>query len=402
MVVPVIPQPLFGDPDELLQASLRPPYDGDSDREQDHQYSCQFLHQYRHSADTFTAYRRDVERFLQWLWLIEQSSLTALERHSLDRFFDFCNAPPKQWICTEHVRKRFITKNGDKQPNPQWRPFVLAKGHDKIILSNNSVKVLMSILSSFFNYLIEESYILFNPVALMRQKHRRVQRSNEAPPIRRLKNSHWQLVLSLAEKEAQADSKEAHRALFVLSALYLMGLRIGELANDIEPKLMRHFAQDHADRWWFTATGKGNKTRQIPVNQDMLSALIRYRETRGLTRLPSLSSQDSLIENFGRGRQGIGSRMIRYIVTGYFDRAVEVLKQQGHTDEANALADATVHWLRHTSVSEQVKIRDTFHVQKDVGHSSSKTTDNYIDTFDEERHDSMETFRLKPNETSDT
>ena len=43
------------------------------------------------------------------------------------------------------------------------------------------------------------------------------------------------------------------------------------------------------------------------------------------------------------------------------------------------MAGATVHWLRHTGISEDVKIRPREHVRDDAGHSSSATTDRYID-----------------------
>ena len=47
---------------------------------------------------------------------------------------------------------------------------------------------------------------------------------------------------------------------------------------------------------------------------------------------------------------------------------------------------ATVHWLRHTSISDDVKIRPREHVRDDAGHSSSAITDKYIDIELRERH----------------
>ena len=40
---------------------------------------------------------------------------------------------------------------------------------------------------------------------------------------------------------------------------------------------------------------------------------------------------------------------------------------------------ATVHWLRHTGISEDVKHRPREYVRDDAGHSSSAITDRYID-----------------------
>lgn len=46
----------------------------------------------------------------------------------------------------------------------------------------------------------------------------------------------------------------------------------------------------------------------------------------------------------------------------------------------------TVHWLRHTGISEDVKRRPREHVRDDAGHSSSAITDRYIDVELRERH----------------
>jgi hypothetical protein len=50
--------------------------------------------------------------------------------------------------------------------------------------------------------------------------------------------------------------------------------------------------------------------------------------------------------------------------------------------------DAMVHWLRHTGISDDVKIRPREHVRDDAGHSSSAITDKYIDIELKARHKS--------------
>ncbi len=51
----------------------------------------------------------------------------------------------------------------------------------------------------------------------------------------------------------------------------------------------------------------------------------------------------------------------------------------GEPQEAATLRVATVHWLRHTSISEDVNHRPREHVRDDAGHSSGAITDTYID-----------------------
>ena len=77
---------------------------------------------------------------------------------------------------------------------------------------------------------------------------------------------------------------------------------------------------------------------------------------------------------------------IRKIVQHCFDQAVNQLHGDGLSEEADTLVEATVHWLRHTGISDDVKIRPREHVRDDAGHSSSAITDKYIDIEKRERH----------------
>ncbi|MEX2365372.1 MAG: hypothetical protein WD601_02115, partial [Pseudohongiellaceae bacterium] len=45
---------------------------------EDYQHASEFLYSYRGSVDTFTTYRREIEHFLHWSWLIAHKSLQAI------------------------------------------------------------------------------------------------------------------------------------------------------------------------------------------------------------------------------------------------------------------------------------------------------------------------------------
>ena len=83
---------------------------------------------------------------------------------------------------------------------------------------------------------------------------------------------------------------------------------------------------------------------------------------------------------------------IRQLIQTCFDAAIEQLKDTD-PDEAEALTSATVHWLRHTGISDDVKRRPREHVRDDAGHSSGAITDRYIDVELKERAQSA---RKKP------
>ena len=193
--------------------------------------------------------------------------------------------------------------------------------------------------------------------------------------------------MEAAETLAKKEPLVHERTLFIMNALYAMYLRISELVETPRwyPQ-MGHFQPDQEGNWWFVTVGKGNKEREISVSNAMLEALKRYRLSRGLAPLPSPGESTPLIHKT-RGKGGITStRQIRGIVQKCFDLATDRIRTEGFNDEANRLANATVHWLRHTGISEDVKHRPREHVRDDAGHGSSAITDRYIDVERTERH----------------
>ena len=160
---------------------------------------------------------------------------------------------------------------------------------------------------------------------------------------------------------------------------------------------MGDFERDLEGNWWFRTVGKGNKERQISVSDSMLEALKRYRQARGLPELPSPGEYTPLVHK-ARGKGGITStRQIRGIVQVCFDGAQANLRKDGFVEEAQQLTAATVHWLRHTGISEDVKHRPREHVRDDAGHGSSAITDRYIDVQLNERHASARKKRIRPD-----
>src|SRR3989344_567902 len=100
-----------------------------------------------------------------------------------------------------------------------------------------------------------------------------------------------------------------------------------------------------------------------------------------------------------KGRGPIEStRQIRAIVQYCFDEAIECMKIDGFKEEAEQLKSATVHWLRHTGISEDVKHRPREHVRDEGGHESIMTTDRYIDDARQERARSGKNKVIKPDD----
>jgi len=151
---------------------------------------------------------------------------------------------------------------------------------------------------------------------------------------------------------------------------------------------MGHFYQNSEGSWFFKVLGKGNKLRTISVSDGVLKALRRYRKHLNLTPLPTPGEQYPLVSKI-RGKGAVTSdRDIRNIVQECFDRAVNRLNDKGYKDDANSLETATVHWLRHTGISDDLnkRGRPMVHVRDDAGHEKSTTTDRYNNSDIQERY----------------
>lgn len=372
----------------------------------DYKHTCNFLHAYRGSAETFKSYRRETERLLQWSWFIRKKSLKDLRRNDLEAFLEFCQAPPKDWIGIQHV-PRFIDNNGLRVANPVWRPFIATiskKAHrdgdlpnaKSYMLSQSALQSIFAILSSYFNYLEQEEYTFGNPIAQIRQKSKFLRKHHGMKTIRRLSELQWAYIIETAELMANENPGLHERTLFIMNALFAMYLRISELAASTRwiPQ-MGHFYKDMDNNWWFKTVGKGNKERDISVSNAMLEALKRYRISLKLSSLPSPGEATPLIPK-ARGKGPVeGTRHVRKIVQHCFDKTIERLNTDGFKEEAEMLMAATVHWLRHTGISEDVKIRPREHVRDDAGHSSSAITDQYIDIELRARHASAKKKLIK-------
>ncbi len=397
MPIKTDPIPIFDTQEAFLAHGSQPPKQiVDPERIADYQLSYLFLQSYRGSEATFRAYRRDLERLLQWCWYVQALSLSKLTRQQFETFIEFCQTPPSNWIGEKQV-SRFIISGGVRVVNQAWRPFVKSPKDKSYYLSATALQSLFSVCSSFFNFLIQENYLSHNPVMQIRQKSKYFRKQQSGKQIRRLSALQWHYVIETTEMLADQDPEKHERTLFILNALYAMYLRISELAASKRwQPTMGDFHLDHDGNWWFTTVGKGNKERKISVSNDMLAALKRYRRSLNLSDLPHPGETVPLITK-ARGTGPITStRMIRRIVSTCFNKAIARLRSDGLEYDADTLATATVHWLRHTSISEDVKLRPREHVRDDAGHSSSAITDKYIDIELRARAHSAKKKKIKP------
>ena len=80
-----------------------------ADAVSDYQHASEFIYSYRGSPDTFSTYRREIEHFLRWCWLIAHKSLREVVREDIETYVEFSRQPPKAWIGEKNV-PRLLSK----------------------------------------------------------------------------------------------------------------------------------------------------------------------------------------------------------------------------------------------------------------------------------------------------
>ena len=394
-----IPIPIF-DGVEELSAGIMPSYVPEPFYKE-YKLAADFLLSYKNNEETFKTYRREIERFVQWTCFFAKLSIKSLKRADLENYLIFCRKPDNNWIGVYTVPK-FIEIDGIRQPNPKWRPYVvkISKAQTKAgeiprpakyKLSDKGFREIFTILQGFYKYLIQADYLEMNLIDLIKQKST-YYRTQTKQKIRRIPELQWDVLIETAETMAERDPQKHERTLFIISLLYGLYLRVSELAaSDRWTPYMQHFEKDYEGNWWFRTVGKGNKERTIAVSPPVLKALIRWRNYLKLpSELPLIGEATLLIHGRSLNSPIESTRQIRNIVQACFDEAVIKLRNEGFEHEAAELEQATVHWLRHTGISEDVKHRPREHVRDDAGHSSSLITDRYIDVDTRERHKSAQ------------
>lgn len=384
---------------------------------EDYRSSLDFLLSYSASNDTFKSYRREIDRFILWLWFIQKDHLVSIKRGDIETYLDFIRNPPLDWIGIERSR-RFILRDGIREPNDAWRPFVVSipksarkKGEElderQWKQSPSALKSTMAILRTYFEYLLDEEIVDRNPVAQIKARSRKATSTQKSGDIKRL--THLQITYlfdAVDSMETILGRNQYERLRFILHCMMSMYLRISEIASpgDRQPVHGDFFYRIHTSgrhqekTWWFRVVGKGNKEREIPVSNDLLEQLKRYRFHLGLTPLPSIGEKLPLFQkDIGKG--GLtSSRHVRSMLQEVFDKASLLLREKGKHDDADALDACTVHWLRHTGISIDVQHRPLSHVRDGAGHASIATTGIYVENDALEVHRSAEKASILKNQ----
>ncbi|HSS46782.1 MAG TPA: tyrosine recombinase XerC [Burkholderiales bacterium] len=207
-------------------------------------------------------------------------------------------------------------------------------------LSGKTLARMLSAWRGFYRYLARDSGFTHNPCQGLRAP-----KSAKTLPHALSPDEANRLM------EISTDGPQALRDKAILELLYSSGLRLSELAGLLVPDI-------NLDNATVRVTGKGSKTRIVPVGSHALNAIRAWLSERDKT-----ARSDALFVN--RDGKPISTRAIEYLVKKW---AVK----QGISSHVHP------HMLRHSFASHLLQSSgDLRAVQEMLGHASISTTQIY-------------------------
>jgi site-specific recombinase XerD len=131
----------------------------------------------------------------------------------------------------------------------------------------------------------------------------------------------------------------------------------------------------------------------IPVNDELMRAVIHYRLFLKKSPLPNQNETTSLISSLITG-ESITPRQVNKILKKLANETAK--KFVGNPEKIEKLKKFSAHWLRHLSASMQDRLGIQFkHIRANHRHENDETTRRYVHAIDRERHQDMQKLTLK-------
>lgn len=230
----------------------------------------------------------------------------------------------------------------DQLQNAQIRRYI-ATLHSRE-LSGKTIARALSAWRGFYDYLIHHKGYTQNPVIGLR-----------APKTAKTLPQALSVDQAVKFVDIQGDGILELRDHAILELFYSSGLRLAELVNlDTD---MLDFSTGTV-----TVTGKGNKTRIVPMGSHAISALESWLQQRALISISEKNPKALFVTQQGRR---ITPRAVQYRMKGW------AIKQGVNTD-------MHPHLLRHSFATHVLQSsQDLRAVQEMLGHANISTTQVY-------------------------
>lgn len=345
-----------------------------------------FLAQGMFAASTLRSTKTELSRFLWWC-RDRQLRLADLRIEDMATYRDFLldPQPREKWVSASAYKPddpRYNPDCGTRWPrtDPRWRPF---SGP----LTAQSARQAFRVARALTAFAKATGYIDQEPGVLVKNhrvsRHAQIERYLGPATI-----AYVDAAIAALPRSAGQQARAAARDHFLFVAFVTTGARLSEIAK----AKMGAVQRDDDGRWWIQVTGKGDKTRRLPVCSEMLACYQAYRTTFDLPAFTHQRDQVPLVLSVRRRRPtSIGPEATANAITALFAQAADLAKADDNLNAEGDLREASAHWLRHEMLTALVNNSggDLKAAQDHAGHENIATTGNYLHKSDIDRHDAV-------------
>ncbi|MBP5759131.1 MAG: tyrosine recombinase [Bacteroidales bacterium] len=220
---------------------------------------------------------------------------------------------------------------------------------------------ILSGIRSFYRMLVIEDAVAENPAELIEMPRQ----ARHLPDV--LNNEEIDAIQATFDHSLPDQARNSA----IVEVLYGCGLRVSELVN---LKLSNIYEEDEC----LLITGKGDKQRWVPINQQALRMMLDYVHTIR-SHVPIQPGEEKYVFLNRRGRH-----LTRVFVFKFLKAAVE---------KAGIHKQVSPHSLRHSFATELVQNgADLRAVQEMLGHESISTTEIYTHLSRKYLRETIETY----------
>lgn len=286
---------------------------------------------------------RDVVReYLSYLRVEKGLAKNSLESYERDL------GKLRTWTCKNGLDLTSLTRQ-------DLREWLMDLGRTK--LSENSKRRLVSAMRGFYKFLMTDGHIKSNPAENLDSP----QKGFYLPKF--LNQDEIETLLAAPDVSAETGLRDKA----ILELMYACGLRVSE-AVDVK---MKDFDLDSGI---LTTTGKGSKTRRVPVGSSAVEWVKSYLALR--RKKENIEVENLFVTPLGRP---INRQVIFKFIKEYAEKC--------------GLPDVSPHTLRHSFATHLIQNRaDIRSVQQMLGHADISTTQIYTHMTDAHLRKSYEKF----------
>jgi integrase len=228
-----------------------------------------WLAEFEDSPQTYRNYRKETERLLLWSVKKRHRPISGLLREDFQAYQAFLAGPqPAAYWCGTRAPRYTAT----------WKPF---RGP----LSEASRRQSLIVINALLSYLEDAGYLRGNPLSLIRRRNKTLTpQTGEAIAQERFLDQetwgHLKAHIAALPQGTRREIEHFERVRFLFHFLYLLAPRVSEVASH-----SMNSYREFRGKWWWFLEGKGGKRAKVPVNDEMLDALMRYRRFLSLDDL---------------------------------------------------------------------------------------------------------------------